>query len=208
MSTATPTRPLTPATPSERFEKPAPLFGLMAEFETPTQIYEAAVTVRKAGYRWWDTYTPFPVHGLDKAMGIKPTILPIIVFFLGFGGFIMGWVLQMFTNSFSFDVWALVWVRGYDFAVSGKPDVSGQAFFPVVFELTILFSAVGCVLLMLLMNRLPQWYHPVFKSERFARATDDRFFVVIEARDPQFNREQTEALLRSLHPTSIEELED
>ncbi|MCA9295873.1 MAG: DUF3341 domain-containing protein [Phycisphaerales bacterium] len=207
MSTATPTRQTTPGSDGARDTAPGPLYGILAEFETPLSITEAAIAVRAAGYKWWDTFTPFPVHGLDRAMGIKPTILPILVFMLGLGGFLAGAILQMFTNSFSFDVWALVWVRGYDFAVSGKPAISGQAFIPVMFELTILFAAVGCVMLMFALNKLPQWYHPVFKSHRFARATDDRFFVVIEARDPQFQKDRTEAFLRTLNPTSIESLE-
>ncbi|MEM7227756.1 MAG: DUF3341 domain-containing protein [Planctomycetota bacterium] len=207
MSTATPSR-TAPDSGTAIKEKPAPLFGIMAEFDSPAAIMDAAHKVHAAGYKWWDTHTPFPVHGLDKAMGIKPTILPMLVFFLGLNGFLMGWALQLFTNSFSFELWALVPVQGYDFVVSGKPDISGPAFIPVIFELTILFSAVGCVFLMLLMNRLPQWYHPVFKSERFARATDDRFFVVIESRDPQFQKDRTESFLRSLNPMSVESLED
>ena len=107
------------------------LWGLMAEFETPAAIYDAATRVREEGYRWWDCHVPFPVHGLDKAMGIKPTILPILVFFGGLTGLIAGIVLQWFTNAESFDLWALVTVRGYDFLVSGKPFASVPAWVPV-----------------------------------------------------------------------------
>jgi hypothetical protein len=183
------------------------LFGLMAEFDTPAGITHAAKRVCEAGYKWFDCHVPFPVHGLDKAMGVKPTWLPIIVFFLGLTGACAGVALQTFTNSFSFKIWALVFVQGYDYYISGKPSISGEAFVPITFELTVLFSAVGCFLILLAMNRLPMWYHPTLKSPRFARATDDRFFVVIEAKDPQFSRERTEALLRSLNPLSIEALE-
>ncbi len=183
------------------------IFGLMAEFDTPDAIMNAARRVHEAGYKWFDCHTPFPMHGLDKAMGVRPTILPIIVFFLGLAGACAGVILQTFTNSASFKIWALVWVQGYDFFISGKPMVSGEAFVPITFELTVLLAAVGCFLILLAMNKLPMWYHPTLKSARFARATDDRFFVVIEAKDPQYSRERTEALLRSLEPLSIEALE-
>jgi len=183
------------------------LYGLMAEFETPGQIMAAAKRVREAGYRWWDCHTPFPVHGLDKAMGIKPTILPILVFGGGATGAIFGLIVQWFANASGFDLWAIVWVRGYEFLISGKPLVSGPAWIPVMFELTILFSAGATVGWMLLLNGLPWLYHPTLKSRRFARVTDDRFFVVIEARDPTFSRGKTEAFLESLKPLSIEPLE-
>lgn len=183
------------------------VWGLMAEFDKPAAIYAAAKRVRDEGYRWWDCHTPFPVHGLDKAMGVKPTILPILVFFGGLTGTILGLALQWYTNAASFDVWALVWVRGYDFVISGKPMESVPAWIPVIFELTVLLSALGAVGWMLLLNGLPRLYHPTLKSKRFARATDDRFFVVIEARDPKFSRARTEAFLESLGPLSIEALE-
>lgn len=184
------------------------LYGLMAEFETPGQILHAAERVRDAGYKWWDCHTPFPVHGLDKAMGIRPTILPVLVFFGGLTGTILAIALQIFTNATNFSFWALVPVRGYDFLISGKPFISGPAFVPVTFELTVLLAALTTVGMLLLLNGLPRLYHPVFKSKRFARATDDRFFLVIEARDPKFSRTRTEELLKSLHPASIEALED
>ena len=189
--------------------RPAPrIYGLMAEFTTPAQIMHAAEKVRDAGFRWWDCHTPFPVHGLDRAMGIKATILPVIVFFGGMTGTLLALCLQMFTNSFSFEIWVPpTWVQGYDFPISGKPMISLPAFIPVAFELTVLLSAlttVGCVLLL---NGLPRLYHPCFKSLKFARATDDRFFIVIEARDPKFSRARTEEFLRTLNPASIEALD-
>lgn len=183
------------------------LYGLMAEFDTPAQIIAAAEKVRDAGYRWWDCHTPFPVHGLDQAMGVRMTILPVLVFLGGFTGAILALVLQYFTNAMSFDFWAIVWVRGYDYFISGKPFNSLPAFIPVAFELTVLLAALTTVFGLLLLNGLPRLYHPVFKSPRFARATDDRFFLVIEARDPKFTREDVEELLQSLNPLSIEALE-
>jgi hypothetical protein len=183
------------------------VYGLLAEFETPAAICEAARRVNEEGYRWWDCHTPFAVHGLDTAMGIRPTILPWLVFFAGATGTVFGFVLQWFTNASSFDVWALVWVRGYDFLVSGKPILSGQVYPIVMFELTVLLAAIGSVVLMFGLNKLPMLYHPLFKSDRFRRASDDRFFIVIEARDPKFYRDKTEAFLASLGATAVEELE-
>jgi len=185
----------------------ARLWGLMAEFTTPAAITEAARRIRDEGYRWWDCCVPFPVHGLDKAMGVRATILPILVFFGGLTGAIGGLLLQWFTNASGFDFWLLVPVRGYEMLVSGKPMLSGPVYPIVMFEMTILFSAFAAVGFMLLMNGLPRLYHPTFKSERFCRVTDDRFFLVIESRDPKFSREKTEALLGSLGPESIEALE-
>ena len=201
------TAPAPTSTPDTTSDAPARLWGLMAEFETPAEIYEAARQVRDAGFRWWDCYTPFPVHGLDKVMGVKPTILPILVFFGGLTGAIIGTVLQWFTNSVGVEVYAPFLVRGYEFLISGKPLASVPSWIPVIFEMTILLSALGAVGWMLLLNGLPMLYHPTLKSPRFARATDDRFFLVIEARDPRFSREKTEAFMTSLNPASIERLE-
>lgn len=202
--------------PPHKRPKPAPrrdetsekLYGLLAEFETPAAIMTAAGAVREAGYRWWDCHTPFPVHGLDKAMGVQRTILPWLVMGAGATGAVVGFVLQWFTNATSFRAWALLWVRGYDYLVSGKPALSAVVYPVVMFELTVLFAAVGCVVLLLLLNKLPQLYHPLFKCERFARASDDRFFVVIEARDPLFYRTRTEEFLRSLGASAVEAVED
>ncbi len=193
--------------PSPAQEAPVKVWGLMADFDTPAAIFAAAKRVRADGYRWWDCHTPFAVHGLDKAMGIRPTILPVLVFFGGLTGAALGTALQWFTNATNFDVWALVMVRGYDFLISGKPVASVPSWIPVIFELTILLSALVAVGWMLLLNGLPWLYHPTLKNERFARATDDRFFIVIEARDPKFYRSKTEALLESLGASAVEPLE-
>jgi hypothetical protein len=188
-------------------KRPAPkLFGLMAEFTTPAAIYHAAEKVRDAGYRWWDCHVPFPVHGLDKAMGVRSTILPIIVFFGGMTGTILAISLQVLTNSTNIQL-PFIFLNGYAFMVSGKPLISGPAFVPVAFELTVLLAALTSFAGMLLLNGLPRLYHPCFKSLRFAHASDDRFFLVIEAGDPKFSRTKTEEFLRSLNATSIETLE-
>ncbi|RPG16502.1 MAG: DUF3341 domain-containing protein [Phycisphaera sp. TMED9] len=184
------------------------LHGLLAEFESPGEVLKAAEQVRKAGYRWWDCCTPFPVHGLDGAMGIKPTILPIMVFFAGLTGLMAAFILQAFTNSSGMTVWAMVWVTGYPYLISGKPLLSIPAFIPVMFELTILFAALTCVFGMFTMNGLPRLHHPLLGNDRFRRVTDDRFYIVIEARDPKFFRTRTEAFLESLGAVAVEEVQD
>ncbi len=187
---------------------PAKLYGLIAEFETPGDLMAAAEKVRDAGYKWWDCHTPFPVHGLDKAMGIKRTILPVIVFGAGATGTFAAFLLQAFTNSWDFTIWAGVWVTGYPYLISGKPAMSLPAFIPVMFEVTILFAALTTVSMMFLFNGLPQLYHPLFRSNRFRRASNDRFFISIEARDPKFLPRKTEEFLKSLDPVAVEAVED
>jgi len=204
VTTLTPTQ----GTGTAGAQAPARLYGLLAEFENPAQLMAAAEKVRDAGYRYWDCHTPFPVHGLDQAMGIKRTILPVCVFVAGASGCMAGFALQLFTNSFGLTIWAMVWVTGYPFLISGKPLLSIPAFIPVIFELTILFSALSTVGLMLLFNGLPWLHNPLFRSERFRRASDDRFFISIEARDPRFYRTKTEQLLKSLGATAVEAVED
>lgn len=188
-------------------------YGLIAEFDTPGALMHAAERVKSEGFRYWDACTPFPVHGLDKAMGIKRTILPVIVFFAGAGGTTAAFVLQAFTNSTNWSTHAPDWlpmldVTGYPFLISGKPLLSLPAFIPVMFELTILFAALTTVFGMFLMNGLPQLYHPLFASRRFARVTNDRFFIVVEARDPKFLRGKTEAFLKSLNPIAVEAIDE
>ena len=197
------------SSPASASAAPRPkIHGVLAEFHDPASLLHAAEKVREAGYRWWDCHTPFPVHGLDQAMGIKRTILPVCVFFAGATGCMAGFGLQLFTNSFGLTIWAMVWVTGYPFLISGKPLLSIPAFIPVIFELTILFSALSTVGLMLLFNGLPWLHNPLFRSERFRRASDDRFFISIEARDPRFYRTKTEQLLKSLGATAVEAVED
>jgi len=183
------------------------LFGLAAEFVDTPSIFNAAEKTRVAGYRWFDCNVPFPVHGLDRAMGVKMTILPVLVFFGGMTGLILACCLQIFTNSVEIDLWALVPVVGYQFNVSGKPLMGQAAFVPVAFELTILFSALTAVFGTFVLNKLPMFYHPVLKHPALARATDDRFYLVIESKDPKFDKVEVEAFLQSLNPASVIELE-
>ena len=146
-------------------DTPKKLYGLAAEFTTTPGIYHAAEKVNEAGYKWFDCLVPFPVHGLDRAMGVKMTILPILVFCGGVAGFLAACVLQIFTNSLEVDLWALVPVVGYQFDVSGKPLLGAAAFVPVAFEMTVLFSALTAVFGTLFLNKLPMFYHPTLKHQ-------------------------------------------
>ncbi|MGM0577297.1 MAG: DUF3341 domain-containing protein [Myxococcota bacterium] len=172
-------------------------FGLLAEFDSARDIYHACEAVRDEGFRRWDAYTPFPVHGLDKAMGLTRSKLPWIVFGMAMLGAALGFGLQTWIN-----------VSEYPVIVAGKPYFSWQAFVPVTFEMGVLFGAFGAVFGMFGINRLPTYYHPVFNSDRFAAVTDDKFFIAIEAKDPMYDKRKTKKLLKKLGATHVELLED
>ena len=183
------------------------LWGLMAQFTDARQLLDAAAKVRKAGYRRWDCFSPFAVHGLDQAMGQRPTILPWLVLLGGLSGALGGLILQWYTSAPSVEL-VPTFLQGYPHVISGKPFFSLPAYIPVIFELTVLFSAIVASIGMLALNRLPSLYHPLFKQAAFRRATQDRFFVAIEADDPSFDREATEALLRAAGAEAVEAVED
>jgi molybdopterin-containing oxidoreductase family membrane subunit len=174
---------------------PAGCLGAVAEFADPETFRIACGRVREEGYRDFDAYSPFPVHGLDRAMGIRRSRLPLLVFGGGLSGAALGLALQWFTNAVD-----------YPFIISGKPLFGLPAAIPVSFELTILFAAFGAFFGMLAANRLPRFWHPSFLSERFRRVTKDRFFVGIDAADPRFSAERTGPFLASLSPLSVEYL--
>ncbi len=173
------------------------LAGLLAEFKDVDSVISAAMRVRDAGFRRWDVHTPFPVHGMDQAMGIRPTILPWLVLGGGLTGLLSGLALQWFTNGID-----------YPFFVSGKPILSAPTWVPVIFELTILFAALTAVFGMLGLNGLPHLHNPLFKSHRFRRVTSDRFFIVIDASDPNFDGDRTERMLKELGASVVEWVED
>lgn len=180
---------------------------MLAEYEDVDSILHAANNVRKAGFTRWDVFTPFPVHGMNRAMGLRPTILPFLVAVAGATGAAIGLGLQLFTMATSVDLLP-VFLQGYPFIISGKPYESIPAFIPVTFELTILLAAVTAFIGMILLNRLPRLYHPVFKSERFRRVTTDRFFIAVEADDPIYEHGRTESMLRELGASHVEQLTD
>lgn len=178
-------------------EESGTLYGYLVAFDKVDFLLAGARAVRDAGYTRWDTHTPFVIHGLDAAMGVKKTILPYIVFLGGLTGTTAGILLQWWTNAVD-----------YPFLISGKPLFSLPANIPVAFETTILFAAISALVGMLALNGLPQLYHPLFTNRAFKRATDDTFFISIEAADPLFDRIETRRLLEGVAGGRVEEIED
>jgi hypothetical protein len=193
--------------PSIRPREPR-FYGYLAEYSTPGELLHAAEKVRDAGYTQWDCLTPFPVHGLDHAMGMKKTILPWIVLCGGLTGLITAILLQWYVNSPHTQSAALYVLSGYPLNISGKPYWSVPPNVPVMFELTVLFSALTAFICVWALNRLPRFHHPVFNVARFRRVTDDKFFVLIEATDLKFDAKDSLALLEATHPEAIEEVRD
>lgn len=169
------------------------VYGLLAEFDSPAALHGACEGVRDAGYTRWDAHAPFPVHGLERAMGLRASKLPWIVLALALGGAVAGMGLQGWVSTIA-----------YPLVISGKPYFSWPAFVPVTFELAVLGGAVGAVFGMLGMNQLPMLFHPLFGSARFERASDDGFFISVESWDPEFDAERTADLLRGLGATHVE----
>lgn len=168
--------------------------AIAAEFPDVPSLYHAAEKLRDLGFERWDTFSPFPIHGMNEAMGLKKSILSVFVFFGGVTGFLLAVSLQFITS------WVL-----YPLVVAGKPTnfFSVPAFFPVMFELTILLSAFTAVFGMLILNGLPRFNHPMFNWDHFKKVTDDGFFIAIEATDPQFSKQATPELLASLGGSKI-----
>lgn len=173
------------------------LWGLMAEFDNVEELLDAAEKTRDAGYTRWDSHTPFPVHHLADAMGMQDTKLPWFVLVCGLVGGVVGLSMQLWMNAID-----------YPLNISGKPLFSIPANIPVTFEFTILLSALGAFIGMLVANGLPQLFHPALRSERFRRVTQDRFFIIIERRDPLFDAEKTRDFLASLSKREVEALEE
>ena len=183
--------------PSAAASVKAPLFGVLAEFASPADVYHAAEKVRDAGYKKWDVYSPFPIHGIETAMGIPDSNLGWISFFGACTGVFGGFGLQFWIHRFA-----------YPLLIGGKPPIAYPAYVPVTFEPGILLTAFSTILGMLVLNGLPRFYHAVFRSENFKKATDDGFFIGIEAKDPKFSVESVRTLLESAGGKNIEVLED
>jgi hypothetical protein len=181
-------------------EKP---YALLAEFDSVPTIMRAAEKVRDAGYMVWDVHSPMPIHGINRAMGLRPTIIPWITLIHGLAGAAFGLTLTWWMNATTVEGLSPS-VQGYQFLVSGKPYFSLPANIPIIFETTVLFAAIGTLLGMLGLNKLPMPYNPLSKSRRCLRATADRFFIVIEAEDALFDLQQTRDFLQSLEPDAIE----
>lgn len=173
------------------------LWGYVAEYSNPAEIYHACEEIRDAGYTKWDACTPFCVHGLDKAMGLKPSKLP---------WFVLGGGLTGGTTAMLFMLWTSV--IDYPLNIGGKPLASVPAFIPITFELTVLFSAFSAFFGLWFLCGLPRLHYPPFAKKVFAGATDDKFLVVIESTDPNFDDEATKSLLEKTGATVVERVDD
>ncbi len=174
----------------------------LAEYDTPNAIAKAAMRVRDAGYEKWDCHTPYPLHGLDEAMGLKPTKIGIISFIFGMLGVATAVVMIKYMNAWNFDF--LDFGHGYPLIVGGKPPGAFPSMVPIMFELGILFTGFATLFGLFGIIKLPRHNHPVFESDRFEAATDDKYFISIEAEDPKFDLERTKALLDSTEATYVE----
>jgi len=174
-----------------------PAYGFLAEFKTPAELYAACERVRDAGYTRWDAHSPFPVHGLDGAMGLRRSRLPWIVLVFALGGAATGLLLQTWVHS-----------KAYPLTISGKPYFAWPAYVPITFELGVLGGALAAVFGMFGLNQLPRHNHPLFESERFARFSDDAFFISIEAADPRFDAKATAQMLQGVGASNVELVED
>jgi hypothetical protein len=172
-----------------------PIYGMMAEFDTPVALVEAAKRTYQAGYRKIDTYTPFPVEGLAEEIGFHRDEVPLVVLIGGIVGGLTGYLMQYWMSAVA-----------YPLNIGGKPYHSWPAFIVITFEMTILFAGISAVFGMLALNGLPMPYHPVFNVPRFTRASRDRFFLVVFSSDVKYDPAATRQFLESLDPRSVSEV--
>ena len=172
-----------------------PVYGVMAEFDTPTDLVNATRAAHQRGYRKLDAYSPFPIEELSDVLHLHRNKLPLIVLIGGIIGGITGYMLQYFVT-----------VMYYPINIAGRPLHSWPQYIIITFELTILFASLSAVVGMLALCGLPMPYHPVFNVPRFALASHDRFFLCIEATDPMFDRKQTSEFLGTLAPKEVSDV--
>ena len=168
------------------------IYGIMAEFDTAAELVVAARRTREAGFTKTDAFSPYPLHDIDAALGIKKSILPYMILAGGVTGLLAGLGLVYFVH-----------VLDYPIIVGGRPHFSLPSFIPPLFELTILFASATAVFGMLFLNGLPSPYHPVFNVPRFALATREKFFLVVEAKDPKYDYETTKSFMEDLNPQEV-----
>jgi len=172
-----------------------PIYGMMAEFDTPVALIEAAKRTYQAGYKRIDAYTPFPVEGLAEEIGFHRDEVPLVVLIGGIVGGLTGYLMQYWMSAVA-----------YPLNIGGKPYHSWPAFIVITFEMTILFAGISAVFGMLALNGLPMPYHPVFNVPRFTRASRDRFFLVVFSSDVKYDPAATRQFLESLDPRSVSEV--
>lgn len=172
-----------------------PVYGLLAEFDSPSELLTATRRAYVEGYRKMDAYTPFPVHDLAEALGMHKSFVPTITLVGGILGGLAAYLLQYWIN-----------VIAYPINIAGRPMHSWPSFIIVTFEMTVLFAGIAATFGMFALNGLPQPYHPIFNSEEFAASTRDKFFLCIEATDPRFDRADTQRFLQDLNPRAVTEV--
>lgn len=176
---------------------PTPTFyGMVAEFSDADSLLHAAEETNNAGYTRIEAYTPFPIHGLDAAVGYRSTRLPWVIFAGGMIGLALGFLMVYYSK-----------VLDYPLVISGRPYFNWQTVVPILFEVAILFAAFATVFGLLASCRMPEPYHPIFNTPNFERASQDAFFLCIEASDPQFDRRLTRQFLEKLHPKAVSEVD-
>jgi hypothetical protein len=173
------------------------IYGVLAQYAGPAELFHACEKVRDAGYTRWDSFSPFPIHDMEEAMGIRRTRLPLAIAAGGALGAGLALLMQF-------------WMSGSDYPLmkQGKPFASWEPFVPITFELGILLASFTALLGMLAFNGLPRHYHPLMKRQRFLASSDDAFFICIEAGDPRFDPDQTRRLLELTHPIALELVEE
>lgn len=174
-----------------------PLYGMSAEFSSAAEVLTAAEKVRDAGYRRWDVFSPFPVHGLEKVMGMSNSKVGWFAFIFGAGAFIGTMFMIWFMNDFN-----------YPILIGGKPMFSTPMSVVPSYILLVLFSALGAFIGMIALNELPRHHHPLFAKKRFELVSRDKFFLVIGSNDPQFSEPATRKLLEEIGGENIEIVED
>lgn len=175
---------------SENHEKPS---MMLAEFDNPAHLLEAAEKLKNAGYKKFDCHSPFPIHGMDDAMGMKRSPLGWMVGFVAFFALLGGFTLEWWTSAVD-----------YPLVISGKPFFSYQAYGPVAFAVMVLSSAFTALLGMMALNKLPMWYHQLFNSDKTAKISNDGFVVSIESKDPLFDRKKTKDFLEEIGGQNLE----
>lgn len=173
------------------------IHGVLGEFEHAGGLLKAARKVHEAGYKKFDAHSPFPIHGMDRAMGLGQSILGFFVFGGAVAGCYLGYLMQWWMGEVD-----------YPLNISGKPFFAIEPSIPIMFELTILFATLTAVFGMFILNKMPKPYNPLFYSKRFAKVTDDGFFLHIESRDSRFDVDGSSSLLRELGAVSVEVIED
>jgi hypothetical protein len=172
-------------------------YGVLGEFEHAGSLLHAAQGVREAGYKKFDAHSPFPIHGMDRAMGLGQSVLGFLVFGGATVGGYLGYLMQF-------------WMGGVDYKmnISGKPFFAIEPSIPIIFEVTILFAALTAVFGMFALNKLPMPYNPLFYSKRFVKVTDDGFFLHIDSKDTKFDANESSKLLKDLGAVNVEITQD